>query len=322
MAKRVMQKRSLVTLRDGFYHTNFRINGRRIRQSLRTSDKAQAEIIAAKIYSDALLGKLTGKLPELTLSLALSRYYSEHGQYLRAASDMLRWGEELQVGLGKKTLLSDLRAPELATYAARRRLGLANWSVKIELQHLRAVINRARDVSEVATPKIDWKKVMLEEAGQREHVLSYDEEERLFAALRPDYHALVQFALLTGARLDNVITLTWKQVDKRAGRIKFLVKSKKPGGDLHYVPITGRSPNCSPESAATISSGSSPTSANATGTTGTRASSRTRASAIRSPRTAGARNGTARSTRLGSAISGFTISATPRRPAHCAQSAI
>jgi integrase len=238
MAKRPRQKHSLVILRDGVYHTNFRINGHRFRQSLRTSDKAEAEIIAAKIRSDALLGKLTGKLPELTVSQALARYYTEHGQYLRSAADMLRWGEELQAGLGKQTLLSDLRAPALATYAARRRLGLANRSVNIELQHLRAVLNRARDVWEAAVAKIDWKKVMLEEAGQREHVLSGDEEERLFAALRPDYHGLVKFALLTGVRLHNVITLSWKQVDKRAGRIKFLVKSKKPGGDLHYVPIT------------------------------------------------------------------------------------
>jgi hypothetical protein len=126
------------------------LNGLRFRQSLRTGDKAEAEIIAAKIYSDALLGKLTGKLPELTVSQALARYYSEHGQYLRSASDMLRWGEELQDGLGRKTLLSELRAPALATYAARRRLGLANRSVNIELQHLRAVINQARDVWEAA----------------------------------------------------------------------------------------------------------------------------------------------------------------------------
>ena len=126
MAKRVMQKRSLVTLRDGFYHTNFRINGRRIRQSLGTSDKAQAEIIAAKIYSDALLGKLTGKLPELTLSLALSRYYSEHGQYLRAASDMLRWGEELQVGLGKKTLL---RICARRNWQPTRRAAGSGWRI-------------------------------------------------------------------------------------------------------------------------------------------------------------------------------------------------
>lgn len=238
MAKRPAQKRSHVYLRAGVYYTYFMLNGRRFRQSLKTGDKADAEIIAAKIHSDALLGKLTGKLPELTVSQALARYYTEHGQYLRSAADMLRWGAELQDGLGRKTLLSDLRAPGLATYAARRRLGLANRSVNIELQHLRAVVNRARDVWEVAAPKIDWKKVMLEEAGQREHVLSTEEEERLFAALRPDYHALVKFALLTGVRLDNVITLTWKQVDKRAGRIKFLVKSKKPGGDLHYVPIT------------------------------------------------------------------------------------
>jgi integrase len=83
----------------------------------------------------------------------------------------------------------------------------------------------------------DWQKVLLEEAGEREHVLS-DEEERFWQALRADYHAMVRFALVTGARLGNVIGLTWRQVDWDAGRIVFRVKSKRPGGEIHYLPIT------------------------------------------------------------------------------------
>jgi excisionase family DNA binding protein len=42
--------------------------------------------------SDALLGKLTGKKPELTLSQALGRYLIEHGQHLASADDIARMG--------------------------------------------------------------------------------------------------------------------------------------------------------------------------------------------------------------------------------------
>lgn len=49
---------------------------------------------------------------------------------------------------------------------------------------------------------------------------------------------MVRFARVTGARLGNVIDLTWRQVDWDAGTIVFRVKSRKPGGELHYLPIT------------------------------------------------------------------------------------
>ena len=73
---------------------------------------------------------------------------------------------------------------------------------------------------------------------EREHVVSEDEERRLFDALRPDFRPMARFALVTGARLGNVIDLPWRQVDWDVGTIAFRMKSKKPGCELHYLPIT------------------------------------------------------------------------------------
>ena len=194
------RKRSLVTQREGSpnFYENFTVKGHRFRRSLETDDRETAEILAAKIRSDALLGKLTGQKPQHTVTQALARYWLEHGQHLASANDIARLGKVLQAGLGKNVLLSDITAADLATYAARRRVGLSNRSVNIELEHLRAVIGRARNLWRVATPKLDWQKILLEEAGEREHVLTADEERRLFEALRPDYHPMVRFALVTG----------------------------------------------------------------------------------------------------------------------------
>jgi len=236
----MQRKRSLVTQREGShnYYENFTVKGHRFRRSLETDHRETAEILAAKIRSDALLGKLTGNKPEHTLTQALGRYWLEHGQHLRSASDLKRLGRVLQDGLGKNVLLSEITASDLTTYAARRRAALSNRSVNIELEHLRAVIGRARSLWRVHTPELDWQSILLEEAGEREHVLSEEEERRLFGALRPDFHPMVHFALVTGARLGNVIGLTWRQVDWDAGTIVFRIKSRKPGGELHYLPLT------------------------------------------------------------------------------------
>jgi integrase len=234
------RNRSLVTRRPGSpnWYENFTVNGHRFRGSLETDDREQAEIIAAKRRSDALLGKLTGKKPELTLSQALGRYLIEHGQHLRSAGDIRRMGRVLIAELSKHKLLHEITPADLSTYAARRRAKLSNRSVNAELEHLRAVVRRAGSLWGVATPIVNWQEFLLEEAGEREHVLSAEEEARLFAALRLDYHPMVRFALLTGVRLGNVIALSWSQIDWDTKVVVFRVKSKKPGGELHYLPIT------------------------------------------------------------------------------------
>ena len=241
------KQRSLVRQRrpgSTTYYENFTVRGHRFRNSLETDDRETAEILAAKIRSDALLGKLTGEKPEHTLTQALGRYWLEHGQHLASRGDIRRIGKNLQAelkkgGLGRDVVLSGITAADLTSYAARRRASVSNRSVNIELEHLRAVIRRAGKVWGVAVPELAWQDILLEEAGEREHVLSHDdEEERLFAALRADFHPMIRFALVTGVRIGNVIALQWRQVDWHAGIIVFRVKSKKPGGELHYVPIT------------------------------------------------------------------------------------
>jgi integrase len=230
------RKRSLITRRPGspYWYENFTVNGHRFRGSLETDDRDAAEIIAAKKRSDALLGKITGKKPELALTNALARYWLEHGQHLSSAPDIARIGRRLNAGLGKHTLLSEITADRLARYAAQRRAHLSNRSVNIELEHLRAVMRRATDLWGVAAQSLPWKSVLLEESGERQHVLSAEEEVRLFAALRSDLHPMVRFALTSGARLGNVIGLRWSQIDWDARTITWRVK----GGQHQVLPLT------------------------------------------------------------------------------------
>jgi excisionase family DNA binding protein len=190
-------KRSLVTRRPGSpnWYENFTVNGHRFRGSLETDDRDQAEIIAAKKRSDALLGKLTGKKPELTLSQALGDTSSSTASICRRPDDIRRMGKVLIADLGKHKPAAARSPADLATYAARRRATLSNRSVNVEIEHLRAVMRRrAATLWGVETPTINWQSLLLEEAGEREHVLSRGGGEAVRGP-PPDYHAMVRFAL-------------------------------------------------------------------------------------------------------------------------------
>jgi integrase len=228
--------KSLVKLRGNTYYENFTVNGQRFRGSLQTGDKDTAEIVAAKTKSDALLGKLTGKKPEMTLTEAFARDWIERAHRLPSARTIKFYVLPLQddkTGLGRKTLLSDLTPASLTAYRTRRLVGHANGTLNGEFSHLRTVLIRARDVWDVATPKIKWKDIFLK-PREHERELSREEQERLFLELPTDLHAMVSFALEAGARLGNVIGLKWEDVKWSELHISLRVK----GGGLHQIPIT------------------------------------------------------------------------------------
>ncbi|MBY0432223.1 MAG: site-specific integrase, partial [Rhodospirillales bacterium] len=147
----------------------------------------------------------------------------------------------LSDGLGPRRHLDEITASDLAVYVAKRRAHLSNASVNRELECFRRVLRRASQVWGVQGLTINWRALLLPEPPGRDRHLSEDEERRLFQAvaeIRPDMEPLIRFAILSGVRLANAIGLTWADVDFTAGTIKFRVKSRRPGGDRHVLPIS------------------------------------------------------------------------------------
>jgi integrase len=223
--------------RDGWWFS-VTIRGRRFREPCGTPDKAAANLIYRRRRDELRRRFAEGQKHEIALGAALIRYWDEHAARLSSADDIKRMGKILAAGLGATTLLSELTRDGVATFAARRRSRLSDSSVNRELTMLRALLRMAAQQWGCAVTEIDWKHQMFREPPPRDRFLSIDEERRLFAALRSDFHPLVRFAMLSGVRVSNARLLRWEQIAWDEGIARLRVKSKRPGGDTQTVVIT------------------------------------------------------------------------------------
>lgn len=143
--------------------------------------------------------------------------------------------DNLAKGLGKSVPLHDIGLAELDGYIARRRAQVSNASVNRETALLRRVVNWCKS-RRYDVPNIDWQEARLKESAGRTRTLTAKEEARLFAALPPSLLPMVEFALLSGQRKAEIVTLRWSDVDLTIGRATVTVK----GGKKHSFPLTPR----------------------------------------------------------------------------------
>jgi integrase len=136
-------------------------------------------------------------------------------------------------------LLADITDNEIADLVARRRAAVSESSVNRETQLLKRVFRRADTIWKVDIGDMPiWKEHSLIEPEGRTRELTTEEEVKLFGTLRPDFRPLIEFALMTGVRLGNARMLTWSHIDYDTRKVSFRLKSKKPGGRHHVVPIS------------------------------------------------------------------------------------
>ena len=235
-----------------FWYYDFTFKGRRYYGSSGVSSKEKAKGIEAAVRTraaeEAAFGKPKSK-PTLTLDLAFGRYYQEVSQHTASAKNDLARIDALMELLGSSTEIQDVTDNELAVAVAKLRsrttgLGgnkklISNATVNRYIEFYRRVWKLAAKVwkAECGDEPL-WSKLLLQEADERIRSLSKDEQDGLFDELREDYAPLIEFALKTGIRCGNLRSMMWKDVDWNAQEVKIRMKSRKPGGRTHVVPLT------------------------------------------------------------------------------------
>lgn len=233
-----------LTKRDEIFHYDFKIQGVRFRGSTGSGSRREAKQIENAKREEARGQvkqiKADRKDAPMTVNEAFDRFWLEvglpvySGTYQKTVKSGLAW---MLKQFGTETLLRDV-GPNLITQAIakRRGEGVKNSTVnRTVVELLRTVMFRARKKWEQKDlQEIDWKDQRLSEPKERIRELREEEEVKLLASMRTDYLPAVRFAIVSGLRKKELISLTWDRIDWKAKTISVLGKGDKES----TIPLT------------------------------------------------------------------------------------
>lgn len=185
-------------------------NGKRVRQSTGTEDRADAEAFLAKLKLDAYRETHFGIKPQRSWQEAVVRYL-ELKRTLRSFTDVQRICRHLD--------------PYLGTMSLNQINGDVIWGIvqgELKKGNKPATVNRylatVRNLLRMARDEWQWidnfpKIRLLPGEVERDRWLTREEAERLIRCCAPHLAAPVRFALATGCRAGEITGLEWNRVD-------------------------------------------------------------------------------------------------------------
>jgi integrase len=221
----------------------FYCDGQNYNGETHTTDRKEAEALAAarkaEVVSQAKKNTELG-LSAMTFADAADAWWNEAGRHnvergLRAQVD---W---LVTAVGAKTRLSDIREPLVTRIRELRRDTVRTCAVNgtrpvtantvnHTLTTFRTIVNYAHLHRGAAVAPIAWAKIMLDLPAHEIRVLSEEELRQIIALMRPDMHDALAFALASAKRIDEILSLTWGQIDWNVDHptMRLRVKGDKP----------------------------------------------------------------------------------------------
>ena len=225
--------------RDNTWWTCFRIDGKKIRRSLETSNKKLAEAIEGQIKADIVKGKF------LDISVCSNRNFKELSEKYLAEWTVKKSlkSQERDKGIFKNylnpffenMLLADIHPKHVSRYKQQRKTKKASRdTINKELGLMKAAFN-------VAIREWEWvdsnpvSRVRMERAGEgRVRFLTQQEFSKLYKNCEDWVKPFVIIARYTGLRMGNVLALSWGQIDLFR---KIITVDKTKNGDPIGIPV-------------------------------------------------------------------------------------
>ena len=230
-----------------FWYAQYYKDGRQIRESTRTTVKAEALAVLRRLMGDTARGLLpltdARKVRYADLRAALLANYVERGnkslQVLADGSETV-WGlSALDTFFGFSTDNPGMAAVGITTdtgrefVRARQAEGVGSAAINRSLALLRRMLRIAFEDGKIqVVPKIR----LLKEPPARKGFLAREQFERLSAALPEDLRPLITFLYFCGVRLGEAQQIEWSQVDLAAGLIRLETEQTKTS-EARVVPL-------------------------------------------------------------------------------------
>jgi len=211
------------------WHYDFRVNGRRYRNTTDTADKHKARDIEAKERSRILDGRHgIRRQPDITFRAFSELYLRDHADLHKRSADRDR---EILKTLNRAfgaLILHEITAHRIEQFKRERLAGrwrghgytsnpkpLKPATVNRELETLKSILSKA----------VEWGKLVdsaargigrLKVVNQRTRILTPEEQRRVLEAAPRKMRALITLALITGARAGELLGLRWEHVTEDA----------------------------------------------------------------------------------------------------------
>ena len=200
--------------RDGIWHIDKRIGGRRICQSTGTADLEEAEWFLARLIEQTRQAQIYGVRPSRTFEKAAAKFVLEN-QHKRSLRDDISRLKHLMPWIGNVPLERVHRGTLQPWLEHRQKEGVSTGTINHGLKIVRRILNLAAGewVDEhgltwlAAVPKI---KLLPDTNKRKPYPLSWEEQDKLFKALPPHLANMSLFAVNTGCRDSEICSLQWR----------------------------------------------------------------------------------------------------------------
>jgi integrase len=219
----------------------FRFAGQMIRESSKSESKTvakDAERVRRRALEESWNQIKRRKLPPL-FSVAAADWLKTRTGIAQSTERSYKLAiSQLTKDFGKQ-LLCDLSGEDLASYQTRRkRDGVSNRTVNLELGVLRSILRRYRMWEPIAADV-----GFLKESASPGRALTHEEETALLDAASKSrcrsLYPVIMLAINSGMRVSEIRGLTWTQVDFLAKSLT-VGKSKTAAGTGRIIPLNPR----------------------------------------------------------------------------------
>jgi len=231
---------------DHHWHYDFRVNGRRYRNTSETADKQKAKDIEARERGRVLDGRHgIRRQPDITFRKFAEIYIRDHAELHKRSVERDRETVLVLNRFFGSVILHELTAHRIEQFKrerlARKWRGHGTTGAAKPLRP--ATVNRElATLKSILSKAVEWGKLLdspargvklLKVDNRRTRILGHAEQAALLDACPTKLRSIVTLALVTGARVGELLTLRWD--DCEDGFLTFL---ETKNGKVRRIPIS------------------------------------------------------------------------------------